>query len=278
MQSNKIINVHTHLRKNDDVDARVKLWRKNNCVKVCCQVCATGQPGEKYQSNEEVAKWIKKYPDIIVGFGFMGLNLEVPAPDIVDKLKEQGFAGLKFICPSYNYDDERYFHIYERAESLNMPTLFHTGFLTIHDYDKKFRISQDKMRVVRMDALGRYFPKLRIMVAHLGNPEFNVALDIVNSFKNIYGEFSGASGSKFRETCLRKVFAPLPGARMDDPEENLALIYFKKLCFATDNPEPPGWIELSKRLMDELQIPEETRELFWWKNAAKWLGLEETSI
>ena len=48
---------------------------------------------------------------------------------------------------------------------------------------------------------------------------------------------------------------------------------FQKLCFATDNPEPPRWIELSQRLMDELALPADLQEQFWWKNGARWLGL-----
>lgn len=98
---------------------------------------------------------------------------------------------------------------------------------------------------------------------------------LIRCFENIYGEFSGASGSKFRETVLRRLFAPLPGADMKDPEENLALIHFQKLCFATDNPEPPRWIELSQRLMDELELPPDLQERFWWRNGARWLGIED---
>ena len=127
---------------------------------------------------------------------------------------EKGFTGLKFIAPSYAYDDERYFPLYARAEQLDMPILLHTGFLSIGPDDGERKVSQDKMRAVRLDTIGRAFPRLRIMMAHLGNPEFDVGLDVIRSFENIYGEFSGASGSKFHETMLRKVFAPLPGADM----------------------------------------------------------------
>ncbi|KKK96870.1 hypothetical protein LCGC14_2658430, partial [marine sediment metagenome] len=37
---------------------------------------------------------------------------------------------------------------------------------------------------------------------------------------------------------------------------------------------PPKWIALNQRLMDELEIPEDLREGFWWRNAAKWLDME----
>lgn len=270
----RIINVHTHLARTQDVDARVRLWRECGCVKVCVHVTASHKSQRGY-TNEELLEWMRKYPDIILGFALPRLGWEVDGPSRVDEFREQGFTGLKFIGPSYAYDDERYFPLYERAERLGMPILFHTGFLSVSPGQGKRGISQDKMRAVRLDTIGRAFPDLRIMMAHLGNPEFDVGLDVTRSFENVYGEFSGASGSKSRETILRKVFAPLPGADMKDPEENLALRYFEKLCFATDNPEPPRWIELSGRLMEELELPAELRERFWWRNAARWLGIEK---
>ena len=271
MSSNRIINVHTHIRTKQDIDARVKLWRECGCVKVCVLAITYGSG---YYDNEGVRGWMKKHPDIILGFAAPDLGWKVAKPETIEEFKEQGFAGLKFISPSYAYDDERYFPLYERAEQLNMPILFHTGFLSSDDDDRQRGISMEKLRAMRLDPIARYFPKLRIMMGHLGNPEFHVGLDMIHSFSNVYGEFSGASGSKFRETVLRKLFAPLPGINMKDPEENLAPTYFKKLCFGTDNPEPPRWIELDQRIMTELELPEEIQEQFWWKSAAKWLGIE----
>ena len=273
MGPKRTINVHTHVHRNQDIDARVKLWEECGCIKVCVHVIKR-RPDDGNYSNEELVPWMKKYPDILLGFALPELGLKVDGPDTVDRFKEQGFTGLKFIAPSYAYDDERYFPIYERTQLLDMPILFHTGFLSIGSGDGERGISQDKMRAVRLDTIGRAFPSLRMMMAHLGNPEFDVGLDVIRRFENIYGEFSGDSGSKFRETVLRKLFTPLPGADMKDPEENLALIHFQKLCFATDNPEPPRWIELSQRLMDELELPPDLKERFWWRNGAQWLGIE----
>ncbi|MFH1022382.1 MAG: amidohydrolase family protein [Planctomycetota bacterium] len=262
----RIINVHTHLHHDQDLDARLRLWREWNVQKVCIQTLAS-KPGERF-CNDEVAALIQKYPDIIVGFGKVDLGFTPDGPEAIDRLKDQGFTGLKFIWPSYPYDDERYYPLYERAQVLSMPILFHTGFSSIQPADGANRISVEKMRAARLDTIGRAFPKLRMIMAHLGNPEFHVGLDIITEFPNIWAEFSGAGGSKWRETTLRKVFAPLPGANMADPEENQALRWFGKLCFATDNPDPPKWVNLCLRLMDELQIPDDIRERFWWRNAA----------
>ena len=274
MKPDKIINVHTHIHPDQDIDARVKLWRECNVRKVCVQVAWLGDDEDHYD-NDGVLEWMKKYPDIILGFAHVELGWEVDKPEKIDQLKEQGFTGLKFIKPVYNYDDERYFPLYERAEQLGMPILFHTGYLWCAPGQRQLGLAQDKMRAIRLDTIARSFPNLRMMMAHLGNPEFEVGLDLIRFFENLWGEYSGDSGSKFRLTTMRKVFRPLGGTDMSDPQENLALVHYRKLCFATDNPEPPVWIDLNLKLMDELQIPEDLRELFWWKNAAKWLGMEE---
>jgi hypothetical protein len=274
MPPDRIINVHTHIHKHQDIDARVKLWRGCGVVKVCVQAISI-DAAEAIHGNEGVLQWMRKYPDIILGFGYVELGPKLDPPEQVGRLKEQGFTGLKFIAPSEPYDHECYFPFYERAQALAMPILFHTGFLALSPSDRERRVSTEKMRAMRLDAIGRAFPDLRIIMAHLGNPEFHVGLSLLDSFENLYGEFSGHSGSKWRETTLRKVFAPLPGANMQDPEENHALRWFTKLCFATDNPEPPRWIALSQRLMDELQLPQDLQERFWWKNAAEALRLTD---
>jgi len=305
MPPTTIINVHTHIHRHQDIDARVALWRASGVVKVCVQAAAppegrgwqfapwanckpaagtpilsrrqaaSGRSKAQSYDNEGVLEWMRRHPDIIVGFGYVELGPEVDPPEQIDRLKEQGFTGLKFIAPSEPYDHERYYPLYERAQALAMPILFHTGFLAISPSDGARRVSTDKMRAMRLDPIGRAFPDLRMIMAHLGNPEFHVGLSILMDFANIYGEFSGASGSKWRETALRKVFAPLPGADLRDEEENQALRWFTKLCFATDNPEPPRWIDLSQRLMDELELPQELQERFWWRNAAEVLRLDE---
>ena len=273
MAAQRIINVHTHIHRTQDVDERVKLWRECGLVKVCVQSLSI-EGNQRTYGNDEIVEWSRKHPDLIVGFARPQLGWDVDVPETVERFKEQGFAGLKFISPSYAYDDERYFPLYERAEQLDMPILFHTGFLSIGPGQREAGVSQEKMRAVRLDTIGRAFPRLRIMAAHLGNPQFQVGLDLTHEFDNVWGEYSGAGGSKYRETALRRLFAPLPGTDMADPEENTALMYYRKLCFATDNPDPPRWIALNRRLMDWLELPDDLQEDFWWRNAARWLGME----
>ena len=105
MPPTQIINVHTHLHKSQDVDARVKLWRECGLVKVCVQVL-TADPADSTYDNAGVLEWMRKYPDILLGFGYVELGPRPDPPEQVDRLKEHGFTGLKFIAPSEPYDQE----------------------------------------------------------------------------------------------------------------------------------------------------------------------------
>jgi predicted TIM-barrel fold metal-dependent hydrolase len=269
----KIINVHTHLRKTDNVDARIKFWRKCGCEKVCIHV--TGRTSEDVRhNNTTILPYLKKHSDILLGFALPELGWKPGMSEDIDKFKENGFYGLKFIAPSYDYDDERYFPLYERAAALNMPVLFHTGTLAELGSEQFWKISFEKMRASKIYQIARYFPQLRILVAHLGNPEFNIGLDLLQTYENVWADISGDSGSRRQRTKMLKLFSVDNGFDITNPEENLALQYFKKICFATDNPDPPVWIENSQEIMAKLEIPESIQEDFWWKNAERWLDIK----
>ena len=93
-------------------------------------------------------------------------------------------------------------------------------------------------------------------------------------FSNVFYDMCGGSGKQTHLSLIKKAMAPFPGADMTNPEENLALQHFKKMMFSTDTAEISVWYPNSEEIMDYLQIPEETRELFYWSNAAKMFGIE----
>jgi predicted TIM-barrel fold metal-dependent hydrolase len=286
MKPRYIINVHTHLHKGQDVAARVRLWRECNLRKVCIQ-CMPEYPPESgravepgYYTNDDFAPLLKEYGDIMVGMGALRLFERYDGPDTVDRLKERGFAGLKCISASRPYNHEAYFPLYERAEALGMPILFHTGWLAspLDGSDGRMGVNADHYRPYRLDAIARTFPRLKVIGAHLGKPHAEEALQMIDAYPNVYYDVSGGSGKKKHWRWILKALAPLPGADLTDPEENPALGYFRKLCFATDNPEPPVWIEASEHILDGLAIPDDLRERFYWKNACEVFGWTEADL
>jgi len=281
MVAGPIINIHTHLRLKDDLPARVANWRKWNLVKVVCLSTHERWRAAGYCVNEDHPPLMKRYPDLIIGFA--GVNLvagQVDPPDALDRYKEQGFAGLKFEDNSYPYNHDIYWPLYERAEKLGLPILFHTGLLAPLNkpecnYDARDRIDSENMRPYLLDRVARAFPALKMVGAHLGLPHPHEALNLISVYKNVYYDFSGGSGSKPHLRMVVAAMLPHPAleTNMADPQENRALGWFEKLCFATDNPEPDVWIPGSEFIMDKLQIPAALRRKFYYDNAAAILGL-----
>ena len=269
MKPQKLVNIHAHIHVNTNVPERVREWSACGCVKWCALAdCAFWQPPHStYLGNDGVLKWLREYPDIIVGMGSVELGLQMGAPDDISRLKDQGFSGLKFEMPSHPYDHDRYMPLYKRAQELGMPILFHTGQVaSLESSDIIERLTSDHMRPFRLDRVARAFPRLQIIGAHLGLPHADEALSLL-TYPNVYFDICGGGGEKRHISLLKKVLAPFPGANMTDRDENLALQYFEKLVFGTDNPSVSVWLPAAEGLMDYLKIPEAARARFYWQNA-----------
>ena len=128
----KLINIHSHIHVKTDVPARIREWSALGCEKWCALALNSfwQPPHSIYLGNEGVLKWMREYPDIIVGMGAIELGgKKTGTPDDVSRLRDQGFSGLKFITPAYPYDHDLYLPLYERAQELGMPIIFHTGWV-----------------------------------------------------------------------------------------------------------------------------------------------------
>jgi predicted TIM-barrel fold metal-dependent hydrolase len=271
----KLVNIHAHLHANMDVPARVREWEEHNCVK-CCVLADSRYwqpPRSTYLGNDGVLKWMRAYPDFIVGMGNVELGNEMGSADDIDRLREQGFSGLKLEMPSHPYDDDRYMPLYERAEQLQMPVLFHTGWvMRLGELDRDGRLSSESMRAFRLDRIARSFPQLQVIGSHLGMPHADEALALLDGMPNAHFDMSWDISDRGFVSRLKRALAPFPGADWDDPEQNLALRYFKKIAFGTDDPPIGDWLPVAEEILDYLHVPEDTRKDFYWRNATRIFG------
>jgi len=142
---------------------------------------------------ESVRAFVARYPSRLVGFGDIKLD-DPQALELVDRFHAAGFRGLgEFSGPLKNYDDKSYWAIYERAEKYGMILLFHTGIVNRPDPSTPADISVDRMRATTLDNIARQFPKLTILGAHLGNPDYAWAAEIARWNPNLYFDLSGSS-------------------------------------------------------------------------------------
>ncbi|MHB0875430.1 MAG: amidohydrolase family protein [Anaerolineae bacterium] len=153
------------------------------------RVCLSGL-GDAFAlaDNDGVARAIAAAPDRVVGYYYVRLGQHDAAD--ADRAVDAGFRGLKLTIPLHPYDDERFFPLYERAEALGLPCLFHTGIVTTAIYTPG--VSSAKMRPVHLDAIAREFPRLDCVCAHMGMPWYEEAAAIARILPNVYLDVSGA--------------------------------------------------------------------------------------
>ena len=177
---------------------------------------------------------IAAHPDRLIGFG----DIRLDTPDVlaqIDRFHAAGFRGLgEITSPQYPYDDRRYWPIYERAESHRMILLFHTGIVNRTNPDKPSDISSERMRPSTLDLIARRFPKLTIIGAHLGNPDYAWAGEIARWNPNLYFDVSGSTLIKKQEdyTFFKSIFWWSSVASPHTPKSGGSA--FEKLVFGSD--------------------------------------------
>lgn len=142
--------------------------------------------------NDALAGAVRRYPDRFFGYGFCRLGTD--GPDAIDRFVDQGFAGVKFHLPAWDYDDERCFDVYQRAAEHQLPCLFHTGVFTLPEPLPGERLSSARCRPIMLDAVANAFPELPIIIAHLGICWGEEAATLCRIHRNIYADLSGAIG------------------------------------------------------------------------------------
>jgi uncharacterized protein len=159
--------------------------------------------------------------------------------------------------PKYSYDPY-YQPFYRLAEKYDVPVVFHTG----DTFDKKAKIKYADPLTV--DEIAIDFPKVTFVIAHMGNPWFNSAAEVVYKNDNVYADTSGillgdvakANPETVQETMIKQVHWFY--LYVENP---------KKILFGTDWPlaNPQGsYVEAIKKA-----IPPSEWENVFYLNAAR---------
>lgn len=271
MSKRRIIDAHHHLGAEEDyADRLAGTCEKLNIVKVCL-VC-TNVPGQQVDNNALTKAALEKHPDLFVGFG--GVSLwESDGPDQVQRLYDEGFKGLKFIIPPKTYHDPSFYPIYERAQELGMPALFHLGIVARRS-GRKVRTDNNLMRPIYLDTIARDFPELTIIGAHLGNPWYEEATMSCRWNPNLYFDLSGSTLKKKTPEFLGGLLWWTPTTFYGDAEGRYA---WEKIVFGSD----VSWGYIKdvlndyEQVMQALNLRPDLREKVLYGTMASILGLED---
>ena len=179
-----VIDSHQHYRSEPGyVDKLVKTYRPLNAM-ACVLTPMSG--------FEVVRKAAAEFPDVIIPYGRINVDDPAAAAEI-EKFAAAGFKGVKMHSPRYNWDDARYFPLYELITKHEMVALFHTGIASHLSGSAPQYTSMMRMRPGYLDTLTRAFPLLRIQGAHLGNPWYDEAAEAARWAPNLYFDVSGST-------------------------------------------------------------------------------------
>ena len=257
-----IIDSHVHYSPSEDFLKR--LFTECDRLKID-KVCLIGK-------RDELVSALSFAPDRVIPLERIRLGYD--SEQIVEEAQNSGMMGLKIINPAYNYDDERAFPIYEKAAELDMPILFHLGIVARKDDAPDIRDHHsNRMRPIYLDYIARNFPKLKIIGAHLGNPWYEEASMTGRWNSNVWYDLSGSTLKKKSTAFIRSL---LWWDKPNHPYQAHGGKHpYEKVVFGTD--VAVEWMEDVmndyKRLMDELDVPEEYRRKIFGHTAAEIFGI-----
>ena len=136
------------------------------------------------QYNDYVANIVKEYPDRFIGFMGIDLRREKAIEEVERCVNKLGFRGVK-LWPVTGFfpNDSKFYPFYERVEEMELPILCHTGVSPPRTY-------LEYNRPVYIDKVAVDFPKLKIIMAHMGDPWYPEAIATTAKNPNVYMDIS----------------------------------------------------------------------------------------
>jgi predicted TIM-barrel fold metal-dependent hydrolase len=186
-----IIDTHAHLWKNPRGLDEIAKSGKIEQIWLMHVSYYRGSVLKDLASGEEVLDVARRYPGLFIPFGYLDF---AKGPDQVDRMKDQGFIGLKAIRPLKPYDDPSYFPLYERAAALNMPILFHVGIIlknTREEMTPNQSLGPTNMRPSMLDGIQAAFPDLPLIHGHMGLPWINELFESLYYYPRMYCSLCG---------------------------------------------------------------------------------------
>jgi predicted TIM-barrel fold metal-dependent hydrolase len=213
--------------------------------------------------NDATAAFVRAYPDKLIGF--MSVHpYDRKALDELERCRtDLGLRGIKIGANYQNFDplDDRALAIYQRAEALGLPIMFHMGTSPVAAAPIRYS------HPLVMDQVAIRYPRLKAIMAHMGHPWQVDTCVVIRKHPNLYADVSALFYRPFSfYEAMRKA-----------TEWNV----LDKLLFGTDYPvtTPAESLDALRRVNQILEgtklprVPEEVIEAIIQRNSLELLGL-----
>jgi uncharacterized protein len=137
--------------------------------------------------NQYVADYVKRFPQKLIGFAGIDPTERDAAAEVRAAKNDLQLRGIT-ISPAnqdFHPTDSRAMKVYAEAEKLGMPVLVHPGGQFTEQSKLEFG------RPFLIDEVARTFPKLRIVIAQLGQPWVDETIILLGKHPNVFADLSG---------------------------------------------------------------------------------------
>jgi uncharacterized protein len=138
------------------------------------------------QVNDDTAAIANAFPEKLIGF----LTVHPHDPNVLDEIDrcvgDLGLQGIK-LGPNYQHVDPlsaEAFRVFRRAEELGLPILLHQGTSPVQFAELDYAHPR------HIDKVAIAFPKLRMILAHMGHPWQIDCLVVIRKHPHVYADIS----------------------------------------------------------------------------------------
>lgn len=137
--------------------------------------------------NRFVSEYVRKFPQKLIGFAGIDPTEEGAVEEVHAARHELRLQGLTVSPPNQDFHpaDSRAMDVYAAAEQLGMPILFHPS----GQFSERSKLEFG--RPYLLDEVARSFPKLRIVIAQMGQPWMDETIIMLGKHANVYADVSG---------------------------------------------------------------------------------------
>src|SRR5215217_1190955 len=144
--------------------------------------------------NRYVAEYVSRFPQKLIGFAGIDPTEKSAVAEVRTAREDLRLRGVTVSPANQDFHpaDSRAMDVYAEAERLGMPLLFHpSGHFT----------EQSKLEFGRpylLDEVARTFPKLRMVIAQLGQPWIDETICMLAKHPHVYADVSGLLGRSWQ--------------------------------------------------------------------------------
>lgn len=216
-------------------------------------LCAWCRPGRWLVTNDQIAEFVRQYPDRFVGVATVDLEKPMAAVAELERaVHELGFKALRIVPWLWNRppNDKFYFPLYVKCIELDIP------FCTQVGHTGPLMPSETGRPVPYLDEVALVFPELRIIGGHIGHPWTDEMIGVAWKHDNVFIDTSA---------YLPRYYPP-------------QLVHYmktygrQKVLFGTNFPQ----LSLTRctEQIEGLGLPDETRQDFLYANAQRIFKLD----